>query len=96
MERLPTEQTSTVSWRCERHQSCQMREASAVHANELGDLMYVLTCGHEVQWIVRGVWGYTPAMIAQELATRQIRLDQPQRYYFCGDLEREREMERAP
>jgi hypothetical protein len=91
MERLPTEQVPTICWRCERHQPYRMREASTVHANEFGDLMYVLACGHEVQWIVRGIWGYTPAMISQELATRQIRLDQPQRCYLCGDLEQERE-----
>src|ERR1051326_6368840 len=96
MERLPTEQASTVPCRGARPQSSQRRQASAVHANDLGDLIYVLTCGHEVQRIVRGVWGYTPAMIAHELATRQIRLDQPQRCYLCGDLEQERERERVP
>jgi pyruvate/oxaloacetate carboxyltransferase len=65
-----------------------MREASAVHANALGDLIYSLACGHEVQYIARGVWGYTPAMIARELATRQVRLDLPQRCYRCADQER--------
>ena len=77
-----------ISWRCERHQGSQMHEASVVRANELGDLIYSLTCGHEVQRIVRGVWGYTPAMLARELATRQVRLDQPQRCYRCADQER--------
>ena len=62
-----------------------MREAAAAHANEQGDLIYSLTCGHEVQYIVRGVWGYTPAMLARELATRQIRLDQPQHCYRGAD-----------
>ncbi len=66
-----------------------MREAAAAHASELGDLIYLLTCGHEVQYIVRGVWGYTPAMLARELATRQVRLDQPQRCYLCADQKRE-------
>jgi hypothetical protein len=93
MERLPTDQAPTISWRCERHQPSQVREVSAVHASELGDVLYVLACGHEIQWIVRGIWGYTPAMIAHELATRQIRLDQPQRCYLCGDLESEKQHE---
>lgn len=89
VRRLPAQQIPMISWRCERHQSYQMREASAVHANALGDLIYSLACGHEVQSIVRGVWGYTPAVIAHELAMRQIRLDQPQRCYLCADQERE-------
>jgi hypothetical protein len=66
-----------------------MRKASAVHANELGDLIYSLACGHEVQSIVRGVWGYTPALIWRVANSRQIRLDQPQRCYLCADQERE-------
>ena len=78
-----------ISWRCERHQGYQMHEVSAICANELGDLIYSLACGHEVQHIVRGVWGYTPAMLARELATHQIRLDHPQRCYLCADQERE-------
>jgi hypothetical protein len=64
-----------------------MREASAVHANEHGDLIYSLTCGHEVQWVFRGIWGYTPALISRGLATRQLRLDRRQRCYLCGDQE---------
>jgi hypothetical protein len=66
-----------------------MREATAVHANELGDLLFSLACGHDVQWVFRGVSGYTPALIAHELATRRLRLDQPQRCYACGALESE-------
>lgn len=74
-----------ISWGCERHQGYQMHEASAVLANELGDLIYSLACGHELHRIVRSVWGYTPAMLARELATRQIRLDQPQHCYRGAD-----------
>lgn len=89
MRRLPVEQVPVLSWRCERHQGYQMHEAAAVHANELGDLVYSLACGHEVQYLARGVWGYTPAMMAQALATRQVRLDQLQRCYLCADSESE-------
>lgn len=70
VRRLSVQQVPMISWRCERHQGYQMREASAVHANALGDLIYSLACGHEVQSIVRGVWGYTPALIARKPRAR--------------------------
>jgi hypothetical protein len=67
-----------------------MREASAVQASELGDVIYTLTCGHEVHWVFRGRWAYTSAQLKRSILTRQIRLDQPQRCYRCGDREEER------
>ena len=92
--RLPTEQTPALSWRCGSHQRYQMRQAAAVRASDLGDLMYTLTCGHEVVGVFRGQWVYTPAKVKRGLLTRQIRLDQPQRCYACGDLEQESESKR--
>ena len=86
VSRLPTEQVPAVSWRCGSHQRYQMRRASAVRASDLGDLIYTLTCGHEVVGIFRGNWVYTPAKVKHGLLTRQIRLDQSQRCYACGDL----------
>jgi hypothetical protein len=73
------------------HQPYQMRLASAVRASDLGDLIYTLTCGHEVVGVFRGRWVYTPARVKHGLRTRRIRLDQPQRCYTCGDLEQESE-----
>ena len=84
---LPTEQAPGYHWRCQDHQHYQMHTASAVRASELGDLIYTLTCGHEVSWVGRGPWAATPALVERRIATRQIRLDQPQRCYICGDLE---------
>ena len=89
--RLPTEQAPAVSWRCRSHQRYQMRQASAVRASDLDDLIYTLTCGHEVLGVFRGHWVYTPAKVKRGLLTRQIRLDQPQRCYVCGDLAQESE-----
>ena len=89
VHRLPTEDAPPVSWRCETHQRYQMRQASGVQVSEQGDLIYRLTCGHEVCWVCRGQEAYTPAKLAHALTTRQIRLDQPQRCSVCGDLERE-------
>ena len=54
VSRLPREQAPTVSWRCSTHQRYQLRQARAVRASDLGDLMYTLTCGHEVQGVFRG------------------------------------------
>ena len=87
VSRLPTEQAPPISWRCRAHQRYQMRQASAVRASDLGDLIYTLTCGHEVVGVFRGHWVYTPAKVKRGLLTRQIRLDQPQRCYLCGDME---------
>ena len=89
VSRLPLDQTPLFSWRCATHQGYQMREASAVQASELGDVIYTLTCGHEVHWVFRGCWAYTSAQIKRSILTRQIRLDQPQRCYLCADQERE-------
>ena len=86
VSRLPTEQAPAVSWRCWTHQGFQMHQAAAVRTNDLGDLIYTLTCGHEVQGVFRGYWVYTPKRVKRGLLTRQIRLDQPQRCYHCGDL----------
>jgi hypothetical protein len=71
-----------------------MRQAAAVRASDLGDLIYTLTCGHEVVGVFHGQWVYTPAKIKRGLLTRQIRLDQPQHCYVCGDLEQETERKR--
>jgi hypothetical protein len=85
--RLPTDHAPTVFWRCEAHRRYQLRHASAVQANPLGDLIYSLTCGHEVVSVFRGPWGYTPAKIYRGMLTGRIRLNQPQRCYRCGDRE---------
>jgi len=87
VQRLPTEQAPEVSWRCQDHQHYQMHIASAVWASELGDLIYTLACGHDVSWVGRGQWASTPTQVTRGIATRQIRLDQRQRCYVCGDLE---------
>ena len=87
VSRLPHDQAPLFSWRCANHQGYQMREASAVQASELGDVIYTLTCGHKVHWVFRGRWAYTSAQIKRSILTRQIRLDQPQRCYLCGDQE---------
>lgn len=89
VHRLPVEDTPAVFWRCGMHQHYQMRQASAVRASDLGDLIQTLTCGHEVFWVCRGYGAYTPARLARALTTRQIRLDQPQRCYVCGDQDSE-------
>ena len=68
-----------------------MRQATRVQVSEQGDLIYRLTCGHEVCWMFRGRATYTPARLEQAITTRQIRLDQPQRCYLCGDEEQESE-----
>ena len=91
VHRLPAEEAPTVCWRCGSHQRYQMRQASGVHVSEQGDLIYMLTCRHQVCWVFRGQEAYTSAKLAHALTTRLIRLDQPQRCYVCGDLERERE-----
>lgn len=91
VQRLPAECAPVVSWRCQDHQHYTMRAASAVRASELGDLIYTLTCGHEVQWVFRGKEAFTPTMLARGLTTRQIRLDQRQRCYRCSEQEQEQE-----
>jgi hypothetical protein len=94
VSRLPADFAPSVSWRCRQHQPYHLRAATTVYTNGLGDLVFRLACGHEVQWLFRGVAGYTPAMIAQGLATGRLRLDQPQRCYRCGDLEQDKERKR--
>jgi hypothetical protein len=89
VRRLPTEGVPSISWRCIQHQRYKMRPASVVWASELGDLFFLLTCGHQVQGVFRGRLAYTPALVERDVATRQIRLDQRQRCYLCADLERE-------
>ena len=91
VHRLPAESAPAIFWRCATHQRYQMRQASGVQVSEQGDLLYTLTCGHQVWWVCRGQKAYTPARLAQAITTRQIRLDQPQRCYLCGDLEQESE-----
>ena len=86
---LPSEHRPALLWRCGNHQHYALRTASAVHATEAGDVLFTLTCHHELCWVCRGRNAYTPARLHQALTTRQIRLDQPQRCYVCGDLERE-------
>ena len=90
VQRLPAEDAPTIFWRCRSHQCYEMRQASGVHVSAQGDLIYTLTCGHEVCWLYRGQTrgqrAYTPEGLQQALTTRQIRLDQPQRCYRCGDL----------
>jgi hypothetical protein len=54
-------------------------EASAIWANEWGDLCFTLVCGHGVQYIFRGEWGYTQALIERGLATGELRLGRRQR-----------------
>ena len=93
VSRLPTEQAPAVFWRCGTHQRYQMRQSSAVRSSDLGDLIYTLTCGHEVLGVFRGRRVYTLAKVKRGLLTRQIRLDQPQRCYLCGDLEQESEIQ---
>lgn len=58
-----------------------------MRASELGDLISTLTCGHDVQWLCRGRRAYTLTLVTRCLVTRQIRLDQPQRYYRCADVD---------
>jgi hypothetical protein len=87
----PAEHSPTLLWRCGDHQHYTLRTAEAVRATEAGDVLFILTCRHEICWICRGRNAYTPAKLQHVITTRQIRLDQPQRCYVCGDLERERE-----
>ena len=96
VHRLPSEHAPAVFWRCANHQRYTLRTASAVRASDQGDLIITLTCGHELCWVCRGRTAYTPATIKHALTTRQIRLDQPQRCYGCGDLERESEASHEP
>ncbi len=91
---LPPDLAQALSWRCERHQRAVQRPATAVRASEQGDLVFLLQCRHEVRWVSRGSGGYTPKLVKERLATRQIRLDQPQRCYRCGDLEQQQERQR--
>ena len=88
IQRLPAEHPPLFSWRCELHQRSTMRAASAVRATADGDLLFTLVCGHEVCWMCRGPEAYTPALLERRVVRRQIRLDQPQRCYGCGDVER--------
>jgi hypothetical protein len=92
--RDPPDLVPTISWRCERHQRSVLRLARAVRASEQGDLLFLLQCRHEVRWVLRGVRAYTPPLVAQQLASGQIRLDQFQRCYQCGDLEQPGELTR--
>ena len=90
VQQLPADHPPTLLWRCGNHQHYTLRTALAVQATEAGDVVFTLTCHHEICWMYRGRTAYTPARLQQALTTRQIRLDQPQRCYLCGDLERER------
>ena len=90
VQQLPAEPPPTLLWRCGNHQHDTLRTASAVRVTEAGDVLFTLTCGHEIWWVSRGRNASTPARLQQALTTRQIRLDQPQRCYVCGDLARER------
>lgn len=85
VHRLPAAGVPSLSWRCELHRRYKMRPASAVCTNEYGDLCFTLICGHTSQWVFRGQWAYTPALVEQGLATGQIRLDQRHRCFICGD-----------
>jgi hypothetical protein len=96
VHRLPTEHAPPVSWRCGTHQRYEMRQASGMRVSERGDVISRLTCGHEVCRVFRGQEAYTPARLQHAIITRQLRLDQPQRCYACGDLEREREASHEP
>lgn len=87
---LPAEHSPFLIWRCGNHQHYMLRTASAVRVTEAGDVLFTLTCSHELCWVFRGKGAYTPAKLQQAITTRQIRMDQPQRCYICGDLERER------
>jgi hypothetical protein len=87
--RLPREGMPSLEWRCEGHQRYKLRQSSAVRATELGDLVFTLTCGHQVHGVFRGRLAYTPALVERGVATRQLRLDQDQRCYLCADEERE-------
>lgn len=88
--RLPAEHPPTLLWRYGNHQHYTLRTASAARATEEGDVLFTLTCRHELCWVYRGRNASTPAKLAQAITTRLIRLDQPQRCSLCGDLERER------
>ncbi len=90
VHQLPAEPPPALLWRCGNHQQYTIRTASAVRVTEEGDVLFTLTCSHEIRWVFRGRHAYTPTTIQQALTRRQIRLDQPQRCYVCGDLERER------
>lgn len=89
VQRLPSESLPAISWRCHHHRRCKLRAASAIWANDLGDHCCTLVCGHQVQWIFRDEWGYTPEMVKRGLATGELRLDKRHRCYACGDLESE-------
>jgi hypothetical protein len=89
---LPAEHSPALLWRCGDHQHYTLRTASAARTTEAGDVIFTLTCGHELCWVCRGRDAYTPAKLMTALTTRQIRLDQPQRCYVCGDLERARQV----
>ena len=89
VQRLPSEGVPAISWRCHHHRRCKLRAASAVWANELGDRCFVLACGHQTHWVFRGEEGYTPALVEHGVQTGQMKLDQRQRCYACGDQESE-------
>lgn len=90
VQQMPAEHPPALLWRCGDHQQYTLRTASAVQATEAGDVLFTLTCRHEIYWVCRRRNAYTPAKLQHALTMRQIRLDQPQRCYVCGDLERER------
>jgi hypothetical protein len=85
VRQLPADLAEAISWRCEHHQRFKLQPASSVHANGQGDLIFSLVCGHRVHWVFRGRQGFTPALVAQGLASRKIRLEARQRCYLCGD-----------
>ena len=89
VHRLPDEGVPAISWRCEKHRTYKMRPASAIQANEYGDLCYTLTCGHQSQWVFRHAWKYTQDMIERGLVTGELRLEERHRCFACADLARE-------
>lgn len=90
VHRLPAEGPPALLWRCGTHQHYLLRTATAVNVTDEGDVLFTLTCGHAICWVFRQRNAYTPAQLTRALTMRQIRLDQPQRCYVCGDRERER------
>lgn len=87
--RLPADHPPAFSWRCAAHRHYKLRAATAIWANEHGDLCFRLTCGHQVQCVFRDEWGYTQAMIERGLKTGELRLDKHRRCFACGDQESE-------
>lgn len=80
---------AVYSWRCEPHRRSTMQNV-AVWAKEQGDLCFTLVCGHQVQWVCRGQWGSTQALVEQGQATGQVQLKRCQRC-FCAAIRKARQ-----